>query len=301
MNLLLENKKNYFIVMITEFIMLSSIYWLFFTFCFSSVLVYLLATSFYITEYRFWLKIFKEKKHLIFDNNEHFLLFNTIILNIILAINSLLPPNQMISMFFVLITISIIFICYYIFRLKKQKKSTVSTTKFCGIYKFISIMSSIFLVFDLIVWICDRMNILLLLYIPILFGIFTLLFFIYKKEFYFNSILPVILFLSVYILSSTLLVLNSIITNFFTFTIIVHFIIFSSIFNCFMSNSTLTKNDEILYRKNIMSLIFANIVLIFICLNNILLFQLPQIIVSYLYFITIILINYIAYYNYKFE
>ena len=300
MNLLLENKKNYFIVMITEFIILSSIYWFFFTFCFSSFLVYLLATSFYITGYRFWLKIFKEKKHLIIDNTEHFLLFNIIVLSIILAINSLLPPNQKISMFFVFITISIIFICYYIFKLKKQRKSTVSTTKFCGIYKFISIMCSMFLVFDLIVWICDRMNILLLLYMPILFGIFILLIFIYKKEFYFNSILPVILFLSVYLLSSTLLVLNSIITNFFTFMIIVHFIIFSSIFNCFMANSTLTENDEILYRKNIMSLIFANIVLIFICLNNLLLFQLPQIIVSYLYFITIILVSYIAYYNYKF-
>ena len=299
MNLLLENKKNYFIVMITELIMLSCIYWFFFTFCFSTFLVYLLAASFYITEYRFWLKIFKEKKHLIFDNNEHFLLFNIIVLAIILAINSLLPSHQKISMFFVFITISIIFICYYIFRLNKQKSSPISITKFCGIYKFISVMCSMFLVFDLIVWICDRMNILLLLYMPILFGIFTLLLFIYNKEFYFNSILPVILFLSVYLLSSTLLVLNSIITNFFTFTIIVHFIIFSSIFNCFMANSTLTENDEILYRKNIMSLIFANIVLIFICLNNLLLFQLPQIIVSYLYFITIILISYIAYYNYK--
>ena len=161
-------------------------------------------------------------------------------------------------------------------------------------------MCSMFLVFDLIVWICDRMNILLLLYMPILFGIFTLLLFIYKKEFYFNSIFPVILFLSVYILSSTLLVLNSITTNFFMFMIIVHFIIMSSFLNLFMANSTLTKNDEFLYRKNIMSLLFANIVLIFICLNNLLLFQLPQIIVSYLYFITIILVSYIAYYNYKF-
>ena len=299
MNLLLENKKNYFIVMITELIMLSSIYWFFFTFCFSSFLVYLLATSFYITEYRFWLKIFKEKKHFVFDNTEHFLLFNIIVLSIILAINALLPSHKNISMFFVFITISIIFIYYYIFRLNKQKRSPIAITKFCGICKFISVMCSMFLVFDLIVWICDRMNILLLLYMPILFGIFTLLLFIYNKEFYFNSILPVILFLSVYLLSSTLLVLNSIITNFFTFMIIVHFIIFSSIFNCFMANSTLTENDEILYRKNIMSLIFANIVLIFICLNNLLLFQLPQIIVSYLYFITIILISYIAYYNYK--
>ena len=300
MNLLLENKKNYFIVMITELIMLSSIYWFFFTFCFSSFLVYLLATSFYITEYRFWLNIFKKQKHLLIDNNERFLLFNIIVLSIILAINSLLPPNQKISMFFVFITISIIFICYYIFKLKKQRKSTVSTTKFCGIYKFISIMCSMFLVFDLIVWICDRMNILLLLYMPILFGIFTLLLFIYKKEFYFNSIFPVILFLSVYILSSTLLVLNSITTNFFMFMIIVHFIIMSSFLNLFMANSTLTKNDEFLYTKNIMSLLFFFFFLIFICLNNLLLFQLPQIIVSYLYFITIILVSYIAYYNYKF-
>ena len=140
MNLLLENKKNYFIVMITELIMLSCIYWFFFTFCFSTFLVYLLAASFYITEYRFWLKIFKEKKHLIFDNNEHFLLFNIIVLAIILAINSLLPSHQKISMFFVFITISIIFICYYIFRLNKQKSSPISITKFCGIYKFISVM-----------------------------------------------------------------------------------------------------------------------------------------------------------------
>ena len=283
MNLLLENKKNYFIVMITELIMLSSIYWFFFTFCFSSFLVYLLATSFYITEYRFWLNIFKKQKHLLIDNNERFLLFNIIVLSIILAINSLLPPNQKISMFFVFITISIIFICYYIFKLKKQRKSTVSTTKFCGIYKFISIMCSMFLVFDLIVWICDRMNILLLLYMPILFGIFILLIFIYKKEFYFTSMFPVILFLNIYILSSTLLV-----------------IIMISSFNCFMANSKTTEKDDLLYKKNIMSLLFANIVLIFICLNNLLLFQLPQIIVSYLYFITIILVSYIAYYNYKF-
>ena len=67
-----------------------------------------------------------------------------------------------------------------------------------------------------------------------------------------------------------------------------------------MANSKTTEKDDILYKKNIMSLLFANIVLIFICLNNLLLFQLPQIIVSYLYFITIILVSYIAYYNYKF-
>lgn len=298
MNLLAENKKNYFVVMITELIMLSCIYWFFFTFCFSSFIVYILSISFYITGYRFWLQIFKEQRHFIVDNSEHFMLFNIISLVIILAINSLLSPS-MISMFFIFIATSIIFIGYYIFRLKKQKQSTIPVTKFSGTYKFISIMCSIFLLFDLIVWICGRMSIQLILYMPILFGIFTLLFFIYKKEISFNSMFPIILFFNVYILSSTLLVLNSVTTNFFTFMIIIHFIIISSIFYLFMANSTLTENDELLYRKNIISLLFANIVLIFICLNNILLFTLPQIFISYLHFVTIIFISYLAYYNYK--
>lgn len=298
MNLLIENKKNYFIVMITELVILSCFYWFFFTFCFSSFLVYLLSTSFYITGYRFWLQIFKEQKHFLVDTVEHFLLFNVITLNIILAINFLLP-FQNTSMFFIFMATSIIFICYYIFRLKKQKKFAGPTTKFLGTYKFISIMCSGFLLFDLIVWICGRMSIQLILYMPILFGIFILLIFIYKKEFYFNSMFPVILFFNIYILSSILLVLNAITTNFFTFMIIIHFIIMSSIFYLFTANSTQTQNDEFLYQKNIMSLLCANIVLIFICLNNMLLFGLPQIIISYLYFVAIIFISYIAYYNYK--
>jgi hypothetical protein len=298
MNLLLENKKNYFIVMITELIMLSCIYWFFFTFCFSSLLVYLLSISFYIMGYIFWLQIFKEQKHLLIDNSEHFLLFNIIALVIILAINSLLSP-QLISMFFVFITTSVIFICYYIFRLKKQKKSNIAPTEFCGTYKFISVMCSVFLLFDLVVWFFDRMSVQLILYMPVLFGIFTLLIFIYKKEFCFNSLFPAILFFNIYILSSTLLIFNYMTTNFFTFMIIIHFIIMTSIFNLFMANSKTTENNELLYRKNIMSLLFVNIVLIFICLNSILLFQLPEIILSYLYFITIIFICYNTYYNYK--
>lgn len=300
MNLLSENKRNYFVVMITELILLSCIYWFFFTFCFSSLLVYLLSISFYITGYLFWLQIFKEQKYLLVDNSEHFLLFNTIVLVIILAINSLLPP-QMTSMFFVFIITSVIFICYYIFRLKKQKKSDIAITKFCRIYKFISIMCSVFLLFDLVVCFFDRMSVQLILYMPVLFGIFTLLLFIYKKEFYFNSMFPAILFFNIYILSSVLLVFNSMTTNFFTFIIIIHFIIMASIFNLFMANSKTTENNELLYRKNIMVLLFVNIVLIFICLNSILLFQLPQIILSYLYFITILLICYNTYRSYKFS
>lgn len=298
MNLLAENKKNYFIVMITELILLSCIYWYFFNFCFSSFLVYLVSIVFYVTGYRFWLQIFKEQKHLIIDNGEHFMLFNIIVLLIILSINSLIPPS-ITSMFIIYIITIIIFVGYYIFRLNKQKKSTIEPTKFSGIYKFISIMCSAFLLFDLIVWLSGRMSIQLILYMPILFGIFTLLIFIYKKSFYFNSLFPVILFFNIYILSSTLLVLNSITINFFTFMIIIHLLLMCSIFHLFMANSTQTENDELLYRKNIISLLFANIVLIFICLNNIVLFPLPQIVVSYLYFITIIFISYIAYYNYK--
>ncbi len=75
----------------------------------------------------------------------------------------------------------------------------------------------------------------------------------------------------------------------------------ASIFNLFMANSKATENNELLYRKNIMVLLFVNIVLIFICLNSILLFQLPQIILSYLYFITILLICYNTYRSYKFS
>ncbi len=75
-------------------------------------------------------------------------------------------------------------------------------------------MCSVFLLFDLVVWFFDRMSVQLILYMPVLFGIFTLLLFIYKKEFYFNSMFPAILFFNIYILSSVLLVFNSMIVIF---------------------------------------------------------------------------------------
>lgn len=299
MNLLVEDKKHYFSVMLLEFTLLSCIYWYFFSFCFSSFLVYLLSLTFYITGYKFWLCIFREQKHLLFDNCEQFKVLSYIILAFILALNSLFSKDLFL-MSFIYLLVLIIFIAYYIFRIKKQKKSVIPIQKFSSTTKVLTIMFAIFLLFDFVVWISGRMSIQLILYLPILFIILTFLFYIYKKNFSLNSLSSIILFANIYIISTILLVLNCIHNNFFTFMVLIHFVLFSSIVSLFTINSNENEEDNLLIAKEkFMSLIFSNIILIFISLNNILSFQIPQIFLSYLYFIAIIFITYIAYYHYK--
>ena len=70
MNILKETKQHYFFVMIIEFIFLSCVYWLFFSFNFPAVLAYLLFLSFYFTGYRFWIKILNNKENLLFGASE---------------------------------------------------------------------------------------------------------------------------------------------------------------------------------------------------------------------------------------
>lgn len=301
MNLLAENKKYYFSVMLVEFVLLSCVYWYFFSFTFSSLFVYLLSASFYITGYRVWLTVFKRQQHLLFNSLEQFNILSFIMLVYILALNSLVS-KELFLMSFIYFVIMIIFIAYYIFRIKKQKKSVIPAQKLSPTDKVLIIMCSIFLLFDFIVWNFNRMSLPLVLYLPVLFAILTLLLFIYKKEISFNSysLFSFVLFGNIYILSSILLVLNYINNNFFTFMILIHFILFSSIFSLFTINSTKAKQDEFVYnKKTFLSLVFINIILIFISLNNILSFQMPQIFISYLYLVTILLITYVAYYNHK--
>ena len=64
MKILEETKQHYFFVMIIEFVFLSCVYWLFFSFGFSSALAYLLFLCFYITSFRFWINILNKKENM---------------------------------------------------------------------------------------------------------------------------------------------------------------------------------------------------------------------------------------------
>ena len=65
------------------------------------------------------------------------------------------------------------------------------------------------------------------------------------------------------------------------------------------ANSELSKDDDFIYAKEFIFLLFTNIILIFISLTNIFAFVIPQIFISYTFFIAILFIAYILYYNYK--
>lgn len=298
MNFLQETKKHYFFVMIIEFIFLSCIYWLFFSFNFSHFLVYLLALIFYFTSYKYWINILIKKENFLLSNSEHFTMINIIILLFILLINSITKSDYYKNIIFIYGTTLIIFIAYYIYRIKKQKRSQIPVIKFSSATKTLAILSCLFLLFDFYVYNAGKFSIQLILYIPFLFLILAFLLFIYQKVFEFKSLFALILFCNIYMLTTFFLVLNYISNNFFSFTLFFHFIIFLSTSYLLFANSKLVKED-FLYSKEFLSLISVNILLIFLYLTNILSFIIPSIIVSYNFFVAILLITYLAIYNYK--
>ena len=298
MNLLNETKKHYFIVMIIEFMFLSCFYWLFFPFTFPSCLVYLLALIFYFTSYKYWINILIKKENFLLSNSEHFTIINTIVFLLILLINSTNKTDYYKGLIFIYGTILIIFIVYYIYRIKKQKKSQVPVINFSSTTKLLTILSCLFLIFDFGVYITGKLSIQLVIYMPFLFLILTFLLFVYKKSFEFKSFFALILFCNVYILATVFLVLNYVSNNFFSFTLFFHFIIFSSTSYLMIANSNLVEKD-FLYSQEFISMMFINILLIFLYLTNILSFLIPSVLISYNFFVAILLITYLAIYNYK--
>lgn len=299
MNFLKETKQHYFCVMIIEFIFLSCVYWLFFSFSFSSALFFLLATVFYITGYRFWIKVLNNKEHMLLYPSEHFTIINFIILLSILTFNSLSVNGFNDSMFFIYATMFTIFFSYYIYRLQKQKKSPVPASKFSSTLKSAIILGCIFLLFDFFVYRAEKLNIQLVLYLPFLFLILSFLLFIYKKVFEFKSFFSAILFINIYISATVLLVLNYFSGNLFSLTIFFHFLIFTSAIHLMLVNSGLNEKQSFTQNREFLSLLLTNIILIFISLNNIFYFVLPEIFVSYTYFVAILFIIYIIWHNYK--
>ena len=292
------SQKYYFCVMITESIILSVIYWLFFDITFSSIIVYITSITFYITGYILWKNIRQRNEHLLFNPSERYLIINLITLFFILLIGSFLSKDLIIMTPIYLLFI-IIFVSYYIFRLKKQKESTVKMPTISSYSKNLTVMSILFLLFDLIVYICGRLQIQLVLYIPILFAVFTFLLSIYKKELAFKSFVAFLLFFNVYIISSLLLVLNYLYNNLFAFLVILHLILFFATVCLFKINSVETDDKDFYYNHNLFGLLFSNIIIIFISLNNILSFSIPNTFASYLYFSVLVIITYLIYCIYK--
>ena len=64
-------------------------------------------------------------------------------------------------------------------------------------------------------------------------------------------------------------------------------------------NSGLNEKQSFTQNREFLSLLLTNIILIFISLNNIFYFVLPEIFVSYTYFVAILFIIYIIWHNYK--
>ena len=257
-----------------------------------------MSVIFYITGYILWKNILQRKEHLLFNPSEHYLIINVITLLLILLINSF-SSKDLIPMIPMYLLLAIIFVCYYIFRLKKQTKSTVKIPEVSSYTKSLIIMNILFLLFDLIVYMCNKLQIQLVLYIPILFTIFTFLLSIYKKQLAFKSVMSFLLFFNVYIISSLFLVLNYIHTNLFTFLIILHSILFFTTVCLFKINSVETDDKDFYYNNNLFGLLFSNIIIIFISLNNILSFAIPQIFTSYFYFCVLVIITYLVYCIYK--
>lgn len=299
MSLLAESKKQYLFVMVTELTILSGIYWLLFNFRFSSLLVYVLAAFFYITMYRVWLKIFDRREHLLFHPTERFSVISLIILLSVLAINAHINPLIFTGMFYVYIIMFFIFVFYYFFRIKKQKKSTVPIKIFSSTAKILTSMCGIFLIFDLIVFLSGKFSLQLILYLPFLFLILSFIISVYNKSFRFNSFSSLILFFNIYIIATLMLVLNYVTFNFFSFTVIAHFVIFSAVVFVILENSLENENVDSMYSMENTALIFSNIVLIFIALNNVLSVNFPDIFVSYLYFVSILFLIYLGIKNYK--
>lgn len=299
MSFLEESKKNYLFVVVTAVIVLSCIYWMFFDFKFSSLLVYVLAAGSYITMYRVWLKIFEKKEHLLFHPMEKFAVMGMIFLSFVLTANAYINSMLLPDMFYVYLLILFIFVFYYIFRLKKQKKSPVPLKVFSSAAKILTAMCGIFLIFDLLVFFSGKFSLQLILYLPFLFLILSFIVCVYKKFFKFNSFSSLILFFNIYIMATLLLVLNFISFKFFSFTVITHFIIFAAAVFVMMINSAEKEDFESFYSMEFMALILLNVVLIFISLNNLLPIRLPDVFISYLYFVSIIFISFLGWENYK--
>jgi len=299
MKILEETKQHYFFVMIIEFIFLSCIYWLSFSFKFSSALAYLVCTGFYITSYRFWIKILNKKENFLICSSEHFMIINFIIFLSVLTLNSLSAGSVSNAMSYVYATILGIFILYYIYKLRKQRKSPVPISAFSPTLKAAIVLGCIFLLFDFFVYRAEKLNIQLVLYLPFLFLILNFLLFIYKRVFEFKSFFAAILFFNVYIMGTVFLVLNCFTVSVFSLTIFFHLIIFISTVCLMISNSKLSKEETFTHNREFIYLLFANIVLIFISLNNIFYFSLPEIFKSYTYFISILFATYIIYHNYR--
>jgi len=298
MNKLLNN-KYYFFVMIIEFFILSIFYWFFFKFNFFNVTTYIVCSVSYITGYIVWVKeILNKNKQFLFNNYEYFFILNLLTLSAILIINSFYNKN-IISMLPINILLFIIFTGYYIYRTKKQNKNIPEKTKFSSTVKLLSIMNILFLLFDFIAYINGVLQIQLILYMPILFAIYTVILFIYKKEFSINSFTSLILFFNIYILSSFLLVLNYIGNNFFIFTLIIHSILFYSTICLAQINSKSMYDNESYFNYNVFNLIVPNTILIFIILTDFLSFNIPNIFANYTLSIAALIITYLVWFIYK--
>ena len=299
MNFLKETKQHYFYVMIIEFIFLSCVYWLFFPFTFSSALAYFVFLSFYITGYRFWTNLLNKQENLLFCPSEHFTIIIFIIFLSILILNSSSNRGFHNNMFYVYAIIFIISFLYYIHRLQKQKKSTIPIPSFSPTLKSAIILGCIFLLFDFFVYRANKLSIQLILYLPFLFLILSILLFVYKKVFEFKSFFAAILFFNIYILATVFLVINYFSINFFSVTLFFHFLIFTSVIYLILANSTLSKEENFVHNREFIYLLFANVILIFISLNNVFYFNFPEIFKSYTYFVSILFIIYIVLHNYK--
>jgi hypothetical protein len=172
-------------------------------------------------------------------------------------------------------------------------------TKLSSTVKLLSIMNILFLLFDFIAYINGVLQIQLILYMPILFAIYTVILFIYKKEFSINSFTSLILFFNIYILSSFLLVLNYIGNNFFIFTLIIHSILFYSTICLAQINSKSMYNNESYFNYNVFNLIVPNTILIFIILTDFLSFNIPNIFANYTLSVAALIITYLVWFIYK--
>ena len=301
MNMFAETKKNYFIVMLFGLAALSCLYWLFFYFNFSSLLIYILALIFYITVSRVWLKLFEKKGHLLFFPVERFVIINLIILSFVLTVNSCNTVNLLLitDLTCVYGVMFFLFLFWYAFRIKKQEKVSMAAIEFSITSKILTAMCAVFLLSDLAVSLLGKLTMQFVLQLPILFLILSFVISVCIKSFKLKSFVSLFLFFNVYVISTFLLVLNGVNYNFFPFIVIAHFIAFSSTAFMIRVNSVENEDFESLYGLENMALVFFNIVLIFISLNNFLYANMPGMFINYLYFISIILIGYLGWKNYK--
>lgn len=301
MNIFSETKRNYLIVTIIGFVVLSWLYWTFFYFDFYSSLIYILAAAFYITLYRVWIMLFEKKGHLIFFPVERFVIINLMVLAFVLTINSSKTINPLLisDLTCAYGVIFFLFLFWYAFRIQKQEKSFVEAAESTLTSKILTAMSVVFLLSDLIVSFFGNLSIQFVLYTPLLFLIFSFIISVCLKFFKLSSPFSLVLFFNIYIISLFLLVLNGINYNFFLVIVIIHFIVLSSTVFMIRANSIENKDLNSLCGFEDMALVFFNIVLIFISLNNFLYIKVPTIFVSYLYLVSIVILGYLGWKNYK--